>query len=94
MAGIPYPPKDNCEITFREEFPKVEYSPDKKLYIRAVVNAREGELRMSSQQQIRTVENLIKEDGKLLNAKVKVENGEFIVLEHSPQADFFSLVRS
>ena len=60
MAGIPYPPKDNCEITFREEFPKVEYSPDKKLYIRAMVNTREGELRIASHQQIKVVEHRVR----------------------------------
>ena len=93
MSGVSYPPK-NCLIIFREPFPRVEFSPDRKLYIRAMVNAREGELRIASQQQIQVMEQLVKEDGKLLNAVVKVENGKFVILKRSPQSDFFSLVRT
>ena len=91
--GVNYPPS-NCLITFREPFPRVEYTPYRKLYIRAMINARDGEIRIESQQQIKVMEKLIKEDGKLLNAKIKVENGVFTVLQHSPQSDFFSIIRS
>ena len=92
MAGVSYIPA-NCELVFREPFFRTEFSPNKKLYIRALVNASEREIRIDSKQQVRIMEDLIRHDGKLLNAVVKVENGKFIVLKRSPQSDFFSLVR-
>ena len=114
--SIPYPPK-NCELVFREPFPRKEISGGESLYwnktkrdyvnykttkyhIRACIIYQPGielpehEIRIASQQQIQVMEQLVKEDGKLLNAVVKVENGKFVILKRSPQSDFFSLVRT
>ena len=92
MAGVPYP-MHNSLITFREPFPRVEYSPYKKLYIRAEVNGVEQEIRIDSNQQVKVIRELIRQDGKLLNAKVRCVNGKFEIFAHSPQSDFFELVR-
>ena len=92
MSGAIYPPR-NCTIVLREPFPRVEYSPYKKYYIRACIDGMpEVEMRMGAEQQLSIVDKLIREDGKLLNAKVVCTDGQFTISEHSPQVDFFSLV--
>lgn len=93
--SIPYPPTDrNCAITFREPFPTVRYEPRKRLYIRAILDdSMEQEIRITSRQQIELLEQLIREDGKILNAKVLSRKGIFELLERSPQTDFFEMVK-
>jgi len=92
MSGIPYPEK-NCTIVFRQEFPRLEYSPERKYYIKAIVNGGpEREIRIDAVQQLAVMDKLIREDKKLLNACVKVIDGQFYVVTRSPQKDFFEAI--
>ena len=93
--SVPYPPSDrDCIIVFREPFSRIKMEPNKKLYIRAIIdNEPEQEIRMVSKQQVDFIEKLIKEDGKILNAKVNSIKGMFELIERSPQEDFFDLVK-
>ena len=93
MTGVPYPPK-NCRIVFREPFPRTEYSPQKKYYIKAHINGMpEQEIRIDSIGQLRFIDELIAQDRKLLNAVVICKEGKFSLLHHSPQLDFFGVVK-
>ena len=92
MAGTPYPPK-NADIVFRQEFPRLEYSPERKYYIRAIVNGSpEKEIRIDAVQQLAVMDKLLAKDRKLLNACIKVIDGQFFIVTHSPQADFFEAI--
>ena len=93
MTGVPYPPQ-NCRIVFREPFPREEnHGGHVKLYIRAIIDEMpEREIRMDSLEQTRFVDDLVRQDGKLLNAEVLVKDGKFVLLRHSPQIDFFKEV--
>ena len=93
--GIPYPQR-NSIITFREPFYRQEVFEDKiKYYIRACINSDpEQEIRVAARQQREVMDLLIKQDLKLTNAVVRnSDNGLFSILDHSPQIDFFSLVK-
>ena len=89
--STPYP---NCTITFQEPFPRIEFSPQKKYYVRACIDQMpEQEIRIDKKQQLNTIDFLIRADKKLLNAIVQCDSeGNFAILKHSPQDDFFDLV--
>ncbi len=95
LQGIPYPPVNtDTIIIFREPFPEIRYEPRKRFYIRAIMgNGPEQEIRIAARQQLRTIEQLLKEDRKILNAKVLCRKGKFEVLERSPQTDFLSILK-
>ena len=91
--STPYPPK-NSVITFLEPYPRVEkYNRTKWYYIKACVNGLpEQEIRMDKKQQLSVVDYLLQVDGKLTGAVVDCDSqGRFVVLQHSPQSDFFEL---
>jgi len=93
MPSIPYPSK-NSIIVFREPFYRKKISDNTKYYIRACVNGEpEQEIIISTKQQRAVVDQLIREDRKLTNAVVGCENKNFVILKHSPQGDFFELVK-
>lgn len=83
---IPVP--TNCEkLIFREPF---AHKCGRKYHIRAVIGeGPEFNVEIKNQQHIQTIQSLICQDRKLLNATVKIENGHMTVVEHSPQTDFF-----
>jgi len=92
MGGTPYPSK-NCDIVFREPFARVSFEPEKKYYIRAIVNGTPEQLiRINAKQQISVMDELVRKDKKLLNACVKCIDGNFFVTCHSGQGDFFEAV--
>jgi len=84
------PPK-NCEITFREPFPRVV---NMKLHIRAIIDETpEREIKIETEQQSDILAYLIRVDKKLTNAIVRADSmGRWAVLQHSPALDFFDLV--
>ena len=90
-----YPPR-NSVIVFREPFPCKEYYDGRvrKYHIKATVDdLPEQEIRIAAHQQRHIMDQLVEEDGKLTNAVVWNSSiGEFHIVEHSPQLDFFSLV--
>ena len=90
------PPK-NCEITFREPFFRKEFSGHNsvKYYIRASIdNNPEQEIRITYSQQKKIIDYILHTDLKLTNAVVKCDSyNRFTVLVHSPQEDFFDLVK-
>ena len=103
---VSYPPK-NSIITFREPFPRIErYSVDRngikfidphstKYYIKVSIDDQpEKEIRIDRQQQLDVIDYLISVDEKLTSAEVRCDSqGRFVVLQHSPQEDFFDLVK-
>lgn len=91
--SILYPP-ENCIITFREPFPRKEFSPDKIYYIRARIDSMpEMEIRIVKEQQMEVMDELIAQDKKLTCARVACIDGEFIVVSRSPQSDFLEMIR-
>ena len=93
--GIPYPPRKST-IVFMEPYPRREWNGHSMTYyIKASINDNlEQEIRISAKQQGEIMEHLIRVDRKLTGAIVKSDsNGRWIVLRHSPQSDFFDLVK-
>ena len=93
--SIIYPPK-NSTIIFKEPFFRKELSGRQvKYYIKAVVDDMpEQEIRVTREQQRETMDYLLKSDMKLTNAVVGCDNMcQFKVVLHSPQKDFFGLVK-
>ena len=105
--SILYPPK-NSVITFREPNYRREFSGHNstRYYIKARITLGatevcengialpEQEIRVSAQQQKDIMEYLLQADLKLTNAVVKCDSqGRWTVLVHSPQEDFFDLVK-
>ena len=92
---IPYPQK-NSTITFREPCFRKEWTANKvKYYIKASIDGLpEREIRIVAQQQKNTMDYLLQVDKKLINAVVKCDSySKFTVLQHSPQKDFFDMVK-
>ena len=90
------PPK-NCEITFREPFPRVFRLPNgnvEKYYIKACIGqGLEREITIDKPQQIDIIDYLLMVDLKLTGAIVRSDSQErWVVLQHSPATDFFDLV--
>lgn len=100
MTTVPYP-KEGQKITFLEPFPRKEHDWVQSVvyYIRANISYESGKtihdtlIRIKKKQQIKILDWLLKEDKKLTFATVKCMPGKtFMVLEHSPQEDFFDKV--
>ena len=54
----------------------------------------EQEIRIAKQQQKDVIDYLLKTDLKLTNAVVRADSqGRWVVIKHSPQEDFFDLVK-
>jgi len=95
MTSIPFPPK-NSLITFREPFPGREWNGFKmRYYIKASVDGEpESEMRVAARQQMELMDYILQVDLKLTNAVVRCDAlGRFTALVHSPQEDFFDLVK-
>jgi len=95
MPSIPYPPK-NSLITFREPFPGKEWNGFKiRYYIKVSVDdGPESEMRVAARQQMELMDYILQVDLKLTGATVRCDAlGRFTVLQHSPQEDFFDLVK-
>ena len=101
------PPK-NSRITFTEPFYRREFSGNKLTYyieasiedtstpeiVERKVVLPEQELRIVSQEQQELMDYILLVDRKLLNAIVRCDAlGRFTCLRHSPQEDFFDLVK-
>ena len=91
--SIPYPSL-NCVIVFREPFPRVDmYEGKKWYYVRAIIDDQpECQIRFNKLSQLRFIDNEIIIHKKILNAVIKCINGEFTIVSHSPQVDFFDMV--
>jgi len=89
------PPRDSV-ITFREPFFRREFSGQRvRYYIRAIVNGMpEREIKIAGKQQKEVMDELLKKDLKLTNAVVRNDRfGVFRIVQHSPQKDFFKIVK-
>jgi len=92
MTGTPYPPK-NCRITFREPFPRRDLHDGKrKYYIEVALDGHLQQIRIARLAQLRFIDDLIAQDGQILNAVVQCTEGVFRLVSHSPQADFLKEV--
>lgn len=100
MTSVPYP-KEGQTITFLEPFPRKEHDWVQSVvyYIRVNVSSESGKMtkdtliRIKKKQQIKILDWLLKEDKKLTMAVVKCMPGRtFMVMQHSPQSDFFDKV--
>jgi len=81
--------KNGMYFVFREPFP---HKDPKGLRILVGKGKSEHEILITSEKQIQVLNKLIEDDGKLLNAVVKVVGQDFVVVKHSPQSDFFKEV--
>jgi len=85
-----YPKKEDV-ITFLEPFPR--YMDDKYI-IDVALNDKRHVIRTKCKQHKEIIDELIKTDKKLTGATVKcTDHGEFVVISHSPQEDFFNMVK-
>ena len=95
MSGIMYPPR-NSEISFLEPYPRKELSGQTiKYYIKVEINgAHIQEIRIIRNQNKEIMDSLIRTDKKLTGAIVKCDSHcRFLVLRHSPQTDFFEILK-
>ena len=87
-----FPPK-NSILTFREPFLKTVPGESVKCIL-ACVDDTERLVKIEEEQQLDIIDYLLLTDKKLTNAVVDCDSqGRFTVLRHSPQEDFFDLVR-
>ena len=84
-------PPRNCTLTLREPFLR---DIGGKFYLRACIDGSpEREVQIKERQQLDVLEYLILVDKKLTNAVIRSDSqGRWVVLKHSPAADFFNLV--
>jgi hypothetical protein len=81
-------PKENDLITFLVPFGT---KSGDSIIIQSNVNGKDCELTISDKEQLKTILEMILQDASLLDAKVRVKNNGFEIVEHSPQKTFFNL---
>ncbi len=92
MSGTPYPPL-NCRITFREPFPRRDLHDGKrKYYLRVALDGHDMQIRIARLAQLHFIDDLIAQDGQILNAVVSCTDGVFKLVSHSPQVSFLKEV--